>query len=208
MTYYYCAGVAPVQFLKQSSHGCLLSLCSRVVGLTSDIEPSLVADAYRVGVVVLAVRSDHPLRSSWLNRSVTTDYVVVADTELPALAAMPRVDLSSRACLGRHYCRTMDYQHRYAAHNSSLFILHSSLLLDAAYCSQSCHYRCCDARNNLRNPLQCLLSLHYLPPSFLRLSITFIIYPLSFIISKGSSVARLKATATNVASVLGKHLCR
>ena len=47
MTYYYCAGVAPVQVLKQSSHGYLLSLCSRIFGLTSDIKPSLIADAYR-----------------------------------------------------------------------------------------------------------------------------------------------------------------
>ena len=47
MTYYYRAGIAPVQFLKQSSHGCLLSLGAGIVGLTSDIEPSLVADAYR-----------------------------------------------------------------------------------------------------------------------------------------------------------------
>ena len=55
MTYYYRTRIALVQFLKQSSHGCLLSLGAGIVGLTSDIEPSLVADAYRVGIVVLAV---------------------------------------------------------------------------------------------------------------------------------------------------------
>ena len=47
MTYYYRAGIALVQFFKQSSHGYLLSLSAGIVGLTSDIEPSLVADAYR-----------------------------------------------------------------------------------------------------------------------------------------------------------------
>ena len=55
MTYYYRARIALVQFLKQSSHGCLLGLSTGIIGLTSDIEPSLVADAYRVGIVVLAV---------------------------------------------------------------------------------------------------------------------------------------------------------
>ena len=124
MTYYYGTGVAPVQVLKQSSHGYLLSLCSRIFGLTADIEPSLVADAYRVGIVVLAVGTCQPLRSSLLYLSVTTDHVVVADTELPALAAMPRIYLSNRALLVRPHCRTVDYQHRYASHNYSLFTIH------------------------------------------------------------------------------------
>lgn len=49
------AGIARMQFLKQSSHGSLLRLCARVGGLTADVEPALVADADRVGIVVLAV---------------------------------------------------------------------------------------------------------------------------------------------------------
>ena len=123
MTYYYRTRIAPVQVLKQSSHGCLLSLSAGIVGLTSDIEPSLVADAYRVGIVVLAVGTCQPLRSSLLYLSVTTDHVVVADTELPALAAMPRVYLSNRALLVRPHCRTVDYQHCYATHHYSLLTL-------------------------------------------------------------------------------------
>ena len=55
MTDDYRAGVARVQFLKQSSHGSLLFSRSCVVGLTADIEPALIADANRVGVVVQAV---------------------------------------------------------------------------------------------------------------------------------------------------------
>ena len=38
MTYYYRARIALVQFLKQSSHGCLLSLSAGIVGLTSDVD--------------------------------------------------------------------------------------------------------------------------------------------------------------------------
>ena len=101
------AGKAPVQFLKQSSHGSLLSLGAGVSGLTADVEPALVADAYRVGVVVLAVGTDHPFRTAWLNLSVTTDDVMVADAELPAPLAMPGVDLSGRTLLIRPHCRTM-----------------------------------------------------------------------------------------------------
>ena len=45
MTYDHGARIALVQFLKQSSHFCLLRLSARVGGLTSDVEPALVADA-------------------------------------------------------------------------------------------------------------------------------------------------------------------
>ena len=116
MTYNYGARVAPVEFLKQFSHGSLLRLSARVGGLTSCVVPALVADADRVGIVVLAVGTDHPFRTAWLYCSVTTDHVVVADTEFPALTAMPRVDLSGRGCLVRPDCRTMDNEHGYRSH--------------------------------------------------------------------------------------------
>ena len=112
----YGFGITPVQFLKQSSHGSLLSLSARVGGLTADIEPALVADADRVGVVVHAVCADHPFRTAWLYRSVPTDHVVVADTELPALTAMPRIYLSGRTRLVGPYCRTVDNDHGYDSH--------------------------------------------------------------------------------------------
>ena len=101
-------GVSSVQFLEQFSHGSLLSLGAGVSGLAADIESTLVADADRVGIVVLAVGTDHPFRTAWLYSSVTTDHVVIADTELPALTAMPRIYLSGRTCLVRPHCRTMN----------------------------------------------------------------------------------------------------
>ena len=75
-------GISSVQFLKQFSHGSLLRLSARVGRLTSCVVPALVADAYRVGIVVLAVGTDHPFRTAWLYRSVTTDHVVVAYAEV------------------------------------------------------------------------------------------------------------------------------
>ena len=49
------AGVTPVQVFEQLSHGSLLRWSTRIGGLTADVEPALVANADRVGVVVLAV---------------------------------------------------------------------------------------------------------------------------------------------------------
>ena len=101
--------VALVQFLKQSSHGSLLSRRSGIGGLTADIEPALIADTNRVGIVVLAVGTCQPFRTAWLYCSVPTDHVVVADTEFPmVIPAMPRVDLSGRGGLVRPDCRTVN----------------------------------------------------------------------------------------------------
>ena len=54
------------------------------------------------------------------------------------------------------------------------------LITQTACCSEGCENCCCDARHELHDPLEGFLLSHTLPPSF-----TFIIYPLSFIISKG-----------------------
>ena len=106
----YGAGVTPMQLFEQRAHGSLLFSRPRVGGLTADVEPALVADAYRVGVVVQAVGADHPFRATWFNCSVTTDDVVVADAELPVvIPAMPRIYL----CRGTRLVRP----HRTAMHN-------------------------------------------------------------------------------------------
>ena len=109
MTDYHGAGVAPVQLFEQLSHGSLLFSRPRVGGLTADVQPALVADAYRVGIVVHAVGTDQPFRTTWLDRSVTTDDVVIADAEVEASLAVPCVDLSNRTGLVGPHCRTMDY---------------------------------------------------------------------------------------------------
>ena len=107
VAYNHGAGVAPVQNLEQPSERSLLFCRARVGGLTADVKPALVAHAYRVGVVVQAVGTDHPFRTAWLNLSVTTDDVVVADAEVKTSLAMPGIDLSGRALLVGPHCRTM-----------------------------------------------------------------------------------------------------
>ena len=102
------AGVTPVQVFQQLSHRSLLLSRSRVGGLTADVQTTLVAHADGVAVVVQTVGANHPFRSAGLNLSVTTDDVVVADTEFPTSLAMPRIYLSGGRCLVGPYCRTMN----------------------------------------------------------------------------------------------------
>ena len=54
------------------------------------------------------------------------------------------------------------------------------LITQTGCCSEGCENSCCDARYELHDPLKGFLLRHDKPPFF-----TFIIYPLSFIISKG-----------------------
>ena len=116
MSYDHCAGVALVQVFEQLSHRNFLRLGTRVGRSASDIKPTLITDAYRVGIVVLAVGTDHVLRTAWLNRSVTTDNVVVANAEVETSLAMPRIDLGGRTQLVGLYCRTVNYNQGYSAH--------------------------------------------------------------------------------------------
>ena len=102
------AGVTPVQVFQQLSHRSLLLSRSRIGGLTADVQTSLVAYADGVAVVVQTVGTNHPFRSAGLNLSVTTDDVVVADTELEASVSMPRIYISGGRCLVGPYCRTMN----------------------------------------------------------------------------------------------------
>ena len=116
MSYDHSAGVTLMQVFEQLSHRNLLRLGTRVGWSASDIEPTLVADAYRVGIVVLAVGTDHIFRTAWLNRSVTSDHVVVADAEVETSLAMPCIDLGGRTQLVGLYCRTVNYNQGYSAH--------------------------------------------------------------------------------------------
>ena len=90
-----CAGVTLMEVFEQLSHGSLLLSRSRVGGLTADVEPALVADAYRVGVVVHAVGADYPFRTAWFYLSVTTDDIVVADA-VKSSVLMPLFDVFCR----------------------------------------------------------------------------------------------------------------
>ena len=116
MTYDHSAGVALVQVFEQLSHRNLLRLGTRVGRSASDIKPTLVADAYRVGIMVLAVGTCQLFRATWLDRSVTTDHVVVADAEVETSLAMPRINLSGRTQLVGLYCRTVNNNQGYSAH--------------------------------------------------------------------------------------------
>ena len=59
-----CTGVSLVQRLQQLSQGGLLRVGARIGWRSSDVQPSLVANAYRVLVVMLAVGTHHPFWSA------------------------------------------------------------------------------------------------------------------------------------------------
>ena len=99
--------IRPMQFFEQDAHGAFLRLGAGVGGLSADVQPTLVADANRVGVVVLAVGADDFLASAWLYLSVTTNHVVVADG-FPTFRFVPVVDLLRRRSLVGPHCRTMN----------------------------------------------------------------------------------------------------
>ena len=109
MTYYQGTWVAPVQLFEQPSHRLPLFLSAGVGGLTSDVQSTLVAYAYRVTVMVHAVGTHHIFGPAFLNFSVTTDDVVVADAEVKASLAVPRINLRSRRCLVRAHGTAMNH---------------------------------------------------------------------------------------------------
>ena len=109
--------VVPVQCFKQSPHGLTLCLGARVGWSAPDVQPTLVADAYRVGVVALAVGSCEPFRSSSLYLSVTTDDEVVAYAEVESPLAVPRIYLGCRTGLVGTYCRAVNHYHCYPTHD-------------------------------------------------------------------------------------------
>ena len=104
VTYNQSLRIAPVQYFQQMQHRQFLLKRARVFGLTAGIESALIADAYRMGIVVQTVGADHPFRTAWLYLSVTTDHVVVTDTEVETSFVVPSVYLSDRRCLVGPHC--------------------------------------------------------------------------------------------------------
>ena len=87
--------------------------------------------------MVQTVGAYHPLRTTRLDLSVTTDDVVVADTKLVmSITAVPGVDLSSRGCLVGPYCRTMNNQQCNCSHKANHYyaqlIVASAVAIDVA----------------------------------------------------------------------------
>ena len=93
MTYDQRLRIGGMKLFNQFPQTAPLCLGTRVGRSASDVQPTLVADAYRVGVVTYAVGTNHPFRPARLYRAVASHHIMVADAELPAPLAMPRVNL-------------------------------------------------------------------------------------------------------------------
>ena len=114
------AGVTLVQVLEERAECRLLRRRAGIVGLTADVKAALIAHTDGVQVVGLAfyvaVGADHPFRTTWFDLSVTTDDVVVTDTEVETPFAVPTVDLGDGRCLVWPDCTTMNHDKCYCSH--------------------------------------------------------------------------------------------
>ena len=114
MAYNESAGVTLMQVLEERAECCLLRRRTGIVGLTADVKATLIAHTDGVQVVGLAfyvaVGADHPFRTTRFDLSVTTDNVVITDTELPVVIFSVRiVDLGGGRCLVRPDCATVNH---------------------------------------------------------------------------------------------------
>ena len=117
------AGIALVELFEQASHRHLLFSRASVIGLTSGVQTALVTYSDGVLIVVHAVGPYLPFRASWLNLSVTTDYVMVTNAEfIMSVSAVPCVDLSGGTELIGFHCRTVNDNQSNGSHDSTTMV--------------------------------------------------------------------------------------
>ena len=98
MSYDQGAGIALAQFFDQQPHGTSLLRRAGIVGLSGFVESALIAYAYAMAVVVLAVGTHLGHRSPRLHGAAAPHHVVVADS-LPPPCPVPSVYVLCRALL-------------------------------------------------------------------------------------------------------------
>ena len=125
MAYYKGSGEACLQCPDELPQGAPL-LGRAGVGRTAGlVEPALVAHAYAVPVVVLAMGTRLRRRSPWLHGAVAAYYIVIAYA-LPAPLFVPSVDVVNRALLPGSDSRAVnddkgDCPHSYVIGGQALF---------------------------------------------------------------------------------------
>ena len=93
------AWVGLVKLFKQGSEGSMLLGGACVLGITFCVESTFIADADGVAVVVFDVSTHHRLGATFLDATITSDDVVIADAVGVAPGSMPFVDLGCAAGL-------------------------------------------------------------------------------------------------------------
>ena len=84
MAYNQCFGESFPQFAEQSEQRPSLRQCTCVLGTSGNIQPSVVTNTYRMGVMVTAVCPDLFQRTALADFSVPGDVEMIADvTESP-----------------------------------------------------------------------------------------------------------------------------
>ena len=101
-------GIIELQRSEKSDEGGTLGWSTSISGSAFLVETALVTDADGVGVVVTGVSSDHLLRTTLMELTVTGDVVVVA-AAIPAFGSVHLVEKLERYMLVRATCSTVNY---------------------------------------------------------------------------------------------------
>ena len=132
MPHNHCLWIVAVQNFQQCTQGHLLFRCARIGGLSPGIQSSFVAHPDGVLVMVHAVGTHQPFRSSSLNLSVTTDHVMIANAEFKASLAVPCIYLGYRRSLVGFHCRTMNHYQGYRPHDCTAIVPRTVVITVAA----------------------------------------------------------------------------
>ena len=128
------SGIPLMQFCYQPPECSLLLWGAGICFFPQGVQSALITHSDRVFVVVQAVGTHKPFRSSWLNLSVTTDNVVVADAKLVmAVFSVPRVNLSCRTLLVGAYCRAVDNDQSNGPHDCTAMVPNTVVITVATY---------------------------------------------------------------------------
>lgn len=91
-----CLGVGLLQLCEQIVERCFLLRRTGVGRFAVSIEPTLIADAEGMAVMILAVCTDDLLRSARFDGAIPAHHIVVADAKGEVLRPVPGVNLLRR----------------------------------------------------------------------------------------------------------------
>jgi len=97
-----------MQLFQQLAHSHLLGFRPRIAGFSVGVQAALVNDADTVLVSVLAVSTDHLIRTTILDGAVATDNLVVATTILETTLEVPGINFVKATLLPRKDSRAVN----------------------------------------------------------------------------------------------------
>ena len=125
------SGEPLLQFSDEGKQGCLLGRGAGVFGLAVSVKPSDITNAYRMGIVALAVGTGFLEGSALVDRPVEVNHIVVADVRELALQ-MPLSDLLDGNMLPFPSCGAVDNDLIDASHGSQILVAETGVSTPAS----------------------------------------------------------------------------